>query len=177
MVGNTREFGQSAVALLLVCAVPYAVAAEPAPPTAAAAATKSWGKLTSTDGKQAFALSGAEAVVGSDAATCQVVLADRTVSPQHAKLSFQEGTVTVEDLGSKLGTLAAGTMLKKGKPFRILQPMPLSFGALTLQFEFGERPALLPPTQAPAKPPKKGKAPPVAAPSKAGKPGPKSDSK
>lgn len=150
-----------AIALVAALLAPAALAsaAEPAPaPTVAPIAGKPWGHLASADGKLRFALTGPEALVGTDAA-CQVVLKDQTVSAQHAKITHKDGVVMLEDLGSKLGTLAAGTAVKKGKPFRILQPIPLGFGAVTLQFEFGERPALLPPTQAPDKGAKKGKPP------------------
>lgn len=128
-----------------------ALAADP-PPAKAEAAAPAWGKLLSSDRKLAYPLDKPEVIVGSDAA-CGVVVHDGSVAPQHAKLVYKDGAVTIEDLGSKSGTLVAGTTLKKGKPFRIVQPVEIDVGAVTLYFEWGERPALLPPTQkaAPAK--------------------------
>ncbi|MBI5608261.1 MAG: FHA domain-containing protein [Deltaproteobacteria bacterium] len=122
-----------------------AVAADP-PPAKAEAAAPAWGKLLSSDRKLAYPLDKPEVVVGTDPAS-GVVLHDNSVSPQHAKLVYKDGAVTIEDLGSKGGTLVAGTSLKKGKPFRIVQPVEIDVGAVTLYFEWGERPALLPPSQ------------------------------
>ncbi len=133
-----------------------ALAADP-PPAKAEAAAPAWGKLLSSDRKLAYPLDKPEVVVGSDPA-CGVVVHEGSVSPQHAKLVYKDGVVTIEDMGSKSGTLVAGTALKKGKPFRILQPTEVDVGAVTLYFEWGERPALLAPTQKPA--PSKGKAAP-----------------
>jgi len=138
-------------AAIAVWAAP-AWAAEPAPPA------KVWGFLELADGSKKFALTGDEAVVGSGEGV-QVAIADRTVAARHARLTHKDGVIHLEDLGSKTGTLAAGTALKPGKPFRILQPIEVSVGAVLLRFAFGERPALLPPTQ----PPAKGKKPPAKA--------------
>jgi pSer/pThr/pTyr-binding forkhead associated (FHA) protein len=85
-------------------------------------------------------------VVGS-AEGSGVVVRHPSVSAQHARLTYKDGAVHLEDLGSRSGTLAAGALVKKGKPFRILQPMELAFGAVTLKFDFGERPKVLPPSQ------------------------------
>ncbi|MBM4341797.1 MAG: FHA domain-containing protein [Deltaproteobacteria bacterium] len=146
----------TAVALGCVAGATTALA-DPAP----AAKGPVWGKLATSDGKQTWSLDKPEIVVGS-AATADVRLQDRSVSEVHCKVRHDAGTVTVEDLGSRTGTLAAGAALKKGKPFRILQHIEISVGAVQLRFEFGERPALLPPTQAPAKG-KKGAKPPAKA--------------
>lgn len=134
--------------------------ASAAEPPAAAAAEKgpAWGKLTTEDGKQSWTLDKPEVVVGTGAAA-EVKLTNASVSEAHCKLKYDAGTVTVEDLGSKTGTLAAGTALKKGKPFRVLQNLDLSVGPVQLRFTFGERPALLPPTQAAPKGKKGAKAP------------------
>lgn len=140
-------------AVAIALAASPALAAEPpaaAPPAAAKPTAKPWGKLVSLDGKQTYQLELAEVAIGSGDGN-GVTLRDPSVSPQHAKLTYNGGLVDLHDLGSKTGTLAAGALVKKGKPFRILQPMDLAFGAVILRFEFGERPALLPPTQAPPK--------------------------
>ncbi|MSQ82384.1 MAG: FHA domain-containing protein [Myxococcales bacterium] len=112
--------------------------------------TKAWGRLVTVDGKQRWELTKPVLIVGSDA-NADVVISDKTVTAQHAKFSHADGVISIEDLGSKSGTLAAGTALKRGKPFRVLQPVDVALGAVLLRFEFGERPALIPPTQAPPK--------------------------
>jgi predicted component of type VI protein secretion system len=112
-------------------------------------ADEAWGKLSTLDGKTTWPLDKTAMVVGTGEA--DVVVQDATVSPQQARLAYKDGIVTIEDLGSKFGTLLDGTQVKKGKPMRILQPAQLSLGALQLKFEFGVRPKLLPPTQPPAK--------------------------
>lgn len=122
-----------------------------------------WGKLISSDGRITYPLDKPSMTIGSDA-TCGVVLHDPSVAGQHARLTYSDGYVDVEDLGSRTGTLVAGTAVKPGKPFRILQAVEVDVGAVTLKFEFGERPALLPPSgksqpakkPAPGKPPAKG---------------------
>lgn len=151
-----------------------AASADPERADAAAAAKAPakvvvWGKLSSADGARSFALSGAEALVGSDKG-CAVHLDDKTVAPQHARLSYRDGVIEVHDLGSRGGTLVAGTAVKPGKPFRLLQPVELTFGAVSLSFTFGERPDLIGPTQKARQPkaPTKG-APGKPAPGKAGK--------
>jgi hypothetical protein len=110
---------------------------------------EAWGKLSTLDGKTSWPLDKPAVVVGGGAV--DVVVQDATVSAQQVRLAYKDGVVTIEDLGSKFGTLLDGTQLKKGKPMRILQPAQLSLGALQLKFEFGVRPKLLPPTQAPSK--------------------------
>jgi hypothetical protein len=122
---------------------PEAKAPEAKAPEAKAAA---WGKLTSADGAQTFELRGAEVLVGTEE-ICQVKLTDKTVAGQHARLSYRDGVIEVHDLGSRGGTLVAGTAVKPGKAFRILQPVELTFGAASLNFAFGERPDLIGPTQ------------------------------
>ncbi len=157
MVWWVRRIAAVAVGLLATVDV---LAQEPAP-AAPAEKRVAWGKLVAGESKQSWVLDKPEVVVGSGA-SADVRIQNPTVSEAHCKLKYDAGTVTVEDLGSKTGTLAAGTALKKGKPFRILQNLELSVGAMQLRFEFGERPALLPPTQAPAKG-KKGAKPPAKA--------------
>ena len=108
--------------------------AEPAPATAP---TKPWGKLMLPSGK-AWELTKPEITVGTDSAS-DVVLADATVAPHHFRITFAEGNATVEDLGSPSGTLVAGTAIKPGRPFKVLNKVEIDAGAMRLQFEFLER--------------------------------------
>jgi hypothetical protein len=75
------------------------------------AAPVAWGVIRvvgGPDAPAAFALAGAEVLVGRQA-DCAVRLAgDLTVSRQHARLSLHRGQVFLEDLGSSHGTLLAG---------------------------------------------------------------------
>lgn len=167
------------VAASMLAATAFAASPAPAADKAAVKAPEAkapeakvavWGRLTSADGAQTFELSGAEVLVGTEE-ICKVKLADKTVAGQHARLTYRDGVIEVHDLGSRGGTLVAGTAAKPGKAFRILQPVELTFGAASLNFAFGERPDLIGPTQKArqAKAPAKGQA----APSKSGpvKPG------
>ena len=124
-------------------AAPAPAAAKPAPAPAKAVI---WGKLTAADGGKVYELSGDEVIVGTDKA-CQVQLDDKTVAPRHAKITHANGVIEVHDLGARGGTLVAGTAVKPSKPFRLLQPVELTFAAATLNFAFGERPSLILPTQ------------------------------
>lgn len=134
---------RSGVALLLLtCALPTWAGETDAP----ADAEQPWGRLVSPDGKTVYPLQKDVVIVGS-AAPADVVIADKTVAPQQLKLTYKAGVVQVEDLGSRYGTLLNGTALKKGKAVRILVKSQLDLGAVTLSFEFGSRPAMLPPSQ------------------------------
>ena len=53
-----------------------------------------------------------EQTIGSDPDNT-IVLADETVSPNHATVSFQEGAWTVEDLGSDSGIIFKGKRVHK----------------------------------------------------------------
>jgi hypothetical protein len=129
------------VALPALAATPKpavdAQAAEPAPP---------WGRLVSEDGKTAYPLDKDVVIVGN-AAPADVVIDDKTVAPRQIRLTYKGGLVTVEELGSRFGTLLNGTALKKGKAVRILVKSQLALGAVTLNFEFGTRPGMVPPSQ------------------------------
>jgi pSer/pThr/pTyr-binding forkhead associated (FHA) protein len=76
------------------------------------AAPVAWGVLrvvAGPDAPAAYAIAGAAVLVGRQA-DCAVQLAgDPTVSRQHARLSLQGGRVLLEDLGSRHGTLLAGS--------------------------------------------------------------------
>ena len=65
-----------------------------------------------------FALEpGTAAVIGKDPNTCDITLQDLSVSRQHAKISVNESgdAVTIEDLGSRNGTLANGHPIAEPK--------------------------------------------------------------
>jgi pSer/pThr/pTyr-binding forkhead associated (FHA) protein len=53
-----------------------------------------------------------EETIGSDPDNT-IVLSDETVSPNHARVSFQEGAWTVEDLGSDSGIIFKGKRVNK----------------------------------------------------------------
>lgn len=113
----------------------------PAPPVKATAPTpaptvleKPWGKLTLDHGR-AWELHKTTITVGS-ATSCDVVLPDATVAPEHFRMTFANGNAAVEDLGSKFGTLVAGAAVKRGKPFKVVNAVEIDPGAATLHFEF-----------------------------------------
>ena len=75
---------------------------------------------------QSYALTpGITAVIGRDAEQCQIVIPNSSVSRKHAVLSWVDGKVRVEDLGSRNGTLinqnriAAPTLLKSDDRVKI----------------------------------------------------------
>lgn len=115
-----------------------------------------WGKLVSADGKTMYPLEKPVVVIGSDA-KADVVLAHATVSARHCRLTYKDGHVMAEDLGSRFATLLDGTALKKGKQSEVFQKSDLALGAVSLTFEFGERPALLKPLTSPKPAPAKHK--------------------
>jgi pSer/pThr/pTyr-binding forkhead associated (FHA) protein len=129
--------------LLLLIALPVAAQVPAAKPA------QRWGRLAC--GERRFEFDKPSATLGSDA-KADAVLVDGTVASMHARFTFKDGRVWVEDLGSKFGTLVAGTALKPGKPFAIVVPVEVTPGAVTCKFEFGDRGAIVPPTQAPKDP-------------------------
>ncbi len=64
-----------------------------------------------------FALkAGSEYIIGTNAAECDIIFHDISVSQRHALLSLSDdGIVTCEDLGSRNGTYLAQGRLKKGE--------------------------------------------------------------
>ena len=119
-------------------------AAKTAPVPAPAAASRGWGKLVSKDGKQVIWLKAAEVIVGS-AASATARIEHPTVSARQARLTHVDGVVHVSDLKSRYGTLMAGTALRKGAKMQIFQPTTLSFGAVDMRFEWGDRGRLIKP--------------------------------
>lgn len=108
---------------------------EPAP-------TKPWGKLVVENGKS-YELLKPEIIVGNDV-SCDIVLTDPSIAPRHFAIRFSGGNASVEDLGSKTGTLVAGTEVKRGKPFKVLNAVEIDPGAVTMKFTFLERGTILP---------------------------------
>ncbi len=140
-------------------ALPTPAQAKPTPPPAAAraadgavapavdvAAKKAWGVLVSEDGKTRIALTKDRVIVGSSPAA-DARIEHASIIARHAEISHESGVVYVKDLGARFGTLAAGTELKKGQRFRIVQRTLLTFGAISYVFEFGDR-DVIPPTMA-----------------------------
>lgn len=112
-----------------------------------------WGFLVSADGKTRHPLARPRVVVGSGA-KAHVVLKGRTIAASHATLTRSDkGAVFVSDLGSRFGTLVAGTQIKRGRKMQLVKKTSITLGAQTWIFEWGERGAIIAPTQAPQKRP------------------------
>lgn len=95
-----------------------------------------WGTLrvvAGPDAPRAFALSGAELLIGRERG-CQVQLvADPTVSRRHARLTLRDGIAIVEDLGSSHGTSVGGQRLQG--PALLRPGDTLTVGGTTLRLE------------------------------------------
>ena len=110
----------------------------------AVASAGPWGKLVSPDGKQVFALKKSSVVVGTHR-RADVRLKHPTVAKKHVRITHKDGVVMVTDLGSRSGTLVAGTALTKGKSMQLFQRTMLSLGAKSIFFEWGDRGKLIKP--------------------------------
>ncbi len=110
----------------------------------AVASAAPWGYLVSADGKQRLPLEGAKVVVGTGA-KAGARLTGGTVAKRHATISHAKGVVRVTDLGSRTGTLVAGTPLKRGRSMQLFKATKLTFGAVTWTFEWGARGKLIQP--------------------------------
>lgn len=65
------------------------------------------------NGAEYYMHSGKEYVIGTDSKSCEIVLYDKTVSRQHAKISInEEENLFIEDLGSKNGVLLNGAKIE-----------------------------------------------------------------
>jgi len=135
-------FGGLALSLATVVLVPAFAIAAP------------WGFLVSADGKTRKPLDKPQVTIGS-AAGSDVLLTDRTVSKKHAVIVHKQGVVTIEDRRSKLGTLVAGTPLRRGRKMQLFQRTQLTFGAVTWTFVWGQRKKIIAPLRASKKAPKK----------------------
>lgn len=117
-------------------------AREAAPPAKKADADKkgpvAWGYLVEKATGKRHPLVGDRVVVGSGP-KADVRVASPTIAARHARLEHKDGIVHVRDLRSRYGTLLAGTQIKKGQRMQLLQPSPLTLGAVTLDFVWGDR--------------------------------------
>lgn len=132
---------------------PSAPAAERAADRAGATAAdkerkKAWGVLISQDGKTRIDLTKDRVIVGSSP-TADAQIDHPTVATRHTEISHESGAVYIKDLGARFGTLAAGTEVRKGQRFRIVQRTLLTFGAISYTFEFGNRDVIPPTMEAP----------------------------
>ncbi len=119
--------------------------------TAAATATAApWGRLVDKAGKTIAELTDDTVVIGSGEKSA-VRVDDRTVSERHIRLEHKSGRAWVEELGSRFGTLVAGTELKKGVKMQLFRRTELTLGAVAVFFEWGDRGKLIPPQREPDK--------------------------
>lgn len=103
-----------------------------------------WGYLVSSDGKTRTPLEKSAITIGSGA-RADVRVQDGTVSKRHARILRKRGLVYVKDLGSRSGTLVAGTLLRKGRSMQIFRKTLVTVGAVTLTFEWGDRGKIIAP--------------------------------
>ena len=90
---------------------------------------------------------GDEVIVGSGE-KAGARLKGATISKRHAKLTRSDkGVVHVIGLGSRFGTLVAGTELKKGKKMQLFKQTKLTFGAETWTFSWGDRGDMIAPVE------------------------------
>lgn len=150
---NTRPAFSVVKLAALIVAVAVVVVAVGLPATAHAGP---WGKLTTADGKTSFNLTKDTIVVGSSS-RADVVFSHPTVASRHIRITHKSGIVQVTDLGSRTGTLVAGTELKKDRSMQIYQKTTLSLGALNVIFDWGDRGKLIQPLRKSKKAPKAAK--------------------
>ena len=112
-----------------------------------------WGYLVSPDGKTRRALNKSTMVIGSGRGA-DVVIPAATVSKRHISIRNDRGLVWVKDLGSRLGTLVAGTALPRGKSMQLFRRTKLTLGAVTWTFEWGRRGKIIAPLRKPKRTPK-----------------------
>jgi class 3 adenylate cyclase len=72
------------------------------------------------------------AVIGRAVDQCELVLAHRTVSRRHARLSFEGEVLQIEDLGSTNGTSVNGTPGRPGAPVPVHAGSKLKIGEVEL---------------------------------------------
>jgi len=91
------------------------------------------GRLVTADGTREFILKPGENSVGRESA--DILLSHNTVSRKHAKITVQDGHVSVEDMGSTNGTFVDGKRLSDGESVEIKDATELMFGSVTLKYE------------------------------------------
>ena len=67
-------------------------------------------------------------------AECDVVIDEKTVSSQHARIDWSKGDATLTDLKSSNGTLINGTPAKADLPQRVQDNDAIDFGAVRVLF-------------------------------------------
>jgi pSer/pThr/pTyr-binding forkhead associated (FHA) protein len=71
-------------------------------------------------------------VIGRAADQCQLLLAHRTVSRRHARMTMAGDTLQIEDLGSTNGTAVNGMTLQAGTPAAVQSGTKLKIGDVAL---------------------------------------------
>lgn len=71
-------------------------------------------------------------LIGRDAASCDLVLDDASVSRRHARVSLRRGQLFIEDLNSSNGTVVNGTRLAPGERARLEASSQIVIGQLSL---------------------------------------------
>jgi hypothetical protein len=70
--------------------------------------------------------------IGRSKSLCELILTDDTVSRRHARLTYKEESLYIEDLNSLNGTKVDGLMLEAFKPAKLNLGQTLRLGDLTL---------------------------------------------
>lgn len=87
-------------------------------------------------GLKAYRFSTSEIQVGRDT-LCQCVLEDKTVSAEHARLSYHHNQWWIEDLGSRNGTYLNRQAVSS--PMVVTSGDELRFGGVTFRIGIGEK--------------------------------------
>jgi hypothetical protein len=80
-----------------------------------------------------FPLARLTTTIGRDP-RCDIVVDDRSVSSEHARIVFREGTPTIEDLGSKNGTRVGAAAAPRGEPRALEAETFLALGHVSALF-------------------------------------------
>lgn len=91
------------------------------------------GKLVTPDGTREFVLKPGENSVGRENAG--ILLTHNTVSRRHAKITVQDGHVSVVDLGSTNGTFVDGRRLTGDESVEVKDGSELMFGSVTVKYQ------------------------------------------
>lgn len=98
------------------------------------------------NGAEYYMHSGKEYVIGTDSKSCEIVLYDKTVSRQHAKISInEEENLFIEDLGSKNGVLLNGVKIEGKVPLTPGEMVILGTTSLIVYDREGEMQTIITP--------------------------------